>query len=198
MSTFNSTRVYLNTKPAKFQQSASIYRSPVPLGTENFYFNQEAVKVAVCFSDTNGHKVSKASLIASVHLTNKRLILLAQSTSIAPTKPDLFDTCEFQLSDFKSLKSELTYNKGLRFDIKTIRNEKIRIDLKFNNKKDAARRESLREYIKMATSAMLASRMPSVGIPLQRQYSYTHDGLPSYLEATTNTHVDSIAPPAYS
>lgn len=188
MALFNSTRVYLNTKRSRGSKTSSIYRVPVPQVNESFFFNQDAIKVIV-YDYTNNAISYKESSMASIHLTNKRLILLSQSTSIASTMLNHFDTCEFQLSDFQSLKTHLIQKKGLRFDIKTLQGLDIRIDITFLNKKDAHRRESLKEYVKMATSAILA-RGRSSAIP-----TYTHDDLPSYLEATTNS---SVAPPAYS
>ena len=197
MATFNHTRVYLNTRLNKITQSTSIYRTPVPIVNESFYFNQESAKTTVYYSRDNSLCHKECSM-TSIHLTNKRLILLAQSASIAPTKPSYFDTCEVQLSDFKSLKSKLLLKRGVRFDIKTTRGEMIGIEIKFINKKDANRRESLREYIKMATSAILSSQVPLQGIPLRPQQDvWTHDDLPSYLEAINNGTGSVIAPPAY-
>ncbi|GAA5804393.1 hypothetical protein HPULCUR_009882 [Helicostylum pulchrum] len=197
MASFNCTSVYLNTKSSKTHKLPSIYRVPVSQVNESYYFNQDSIKVIVyyCAGSSSNTVNYKESLTASIHLTNKRLILLSQSTSIAPTKPNYFDTCEFQLSDFQSLKTKSTYKKGLQLDIKTIRNENIKIDIAFNNKKDANRRESLKEYIKMATSAMLADRVRNVGTA-QQPTAWTQDDLPSYREATTNAN--TIAPPAYS
>lgn len=188
MTSFNSTRVYLNTKSSRDGKVASIYRVPVPQVNESFFFNQDSVKVIV-YNYTNVISYKESS-IASIHLTNKRLILLSQSTSIASTKPNHFDTCEFQLSDFQSLKTQMIHKKGLRFDIKTVQGQDIRIDITFSNKKDANRRDSLKEYLKMATSAILSSGHQG---PIQQ--TWTQDDLPSYLEATTN---GSVAPPAYS
>lgn len=194
MATFNSTGVYLNTKSSK-NGLPSIYRVPVSQAHESFYFNQDSIKAIVyCYTDTNTI-CYKESLIASIHLTNKRLILLSQSTSIASPEPSHFDTCELQLSNLESLKTKSIYKKGLRLDIKTLagRNQSIRIDITFNNKKDANRREALKEYIKMAVSPMLSGRArDTVRLPL----AWAQDDLPSYIEATSNAN--SIAPPAYS
>jgi hypothetical protein len=189
--------VYLHTRPTKNGRVPSVYRVAIPQSNESFYFNQESVK-AIVYCDTNHDLKYRESLIASIHLTNKRLLLISQSSSIAPTKPTCFDTCEFQLTDFKSLKSKLTHRKGLRLDIKTCRNENICIELKFDSKKDANRRESLREYIKMATSAVLSGQGQCQAISQPQQQVWDHDDLPSYLEATTNNNISSIAPPAYS
>ncbi|KAI8095143.1 hypothetical protein BDF21DRAFT_405278, partial [Thamnidium elegans] len=194
MASFNSTSVYLNTKSSKTGKLPSVYRVPVSQVHESYYFNQDSIKAIVYYNAGSNTVSYKESLIASIHLTNKRLILLSQSTSIASTEPNHFDTCELQLSDFQSLKTKSTYKKGLRLDIKTIRNENIKIDITFNNKKDANRRESLKEYIKMATSALLADRIRNPGFA-QQPTAWTQDDLPSYLEATTNSN--SIAPPAY-
>lgn len=180
MASYNATPVYLHAKSSKHDKNAIIYRVPVPQDNESFFFNQDAIQVIVYH-----HSAYKESLIASIHLTNQRLILLSQSTSIASTKANQFDTCEFQLSDFQSLKTQLIHKRTLRFDIKTVQRHDVRIDITFRNKKDAHRRESLKEYVKMATSAILSRG------PIQR----IHDDLPSYLEATTN---GSVAPPAYS
>ncbi|GAA5810518.1 hypothetical protein MFLAVUS_003941 [Mucor flavus] len=195
MASFNSTSVYLKTKSSKTNRLASIYRVPVSQVHESYYFNQDAIKVIVYYYAGSNTLSYKESLIASIHLTSKRLILLSQSTSIASPKLNHFDTCEFQLADFQSLKIKSTYKKGLQLNIKTVRNENIKIDITFHNKKDANRRESLKEYIKMATSAMLADRARNVGTA-QPPTVWTQDVLPSYREATTNT--SSIAPPAYS
>lgn len=198
MASFNTTRVYLHTRHTNNESLASIYRVAIPLSNESFYFNQESVK-AIVYCDTDNNLKYRESSIASIHLTNKRLILISQSTSIAPTNPNCFDTCEFQLSNFQSLKSKLTHKKGLRLDIKAITGEIIRIDLKFGSKKDANRRESLREYIKMATSAILSNQICCQVISQPQQQVWDHDDLPSYLEATTNNNIAStIAPPAYS
>lgn len=196
MASFDNTRVYLNTKKPKYGQPVVIYRVPVPLVNESFYFNQEAIQANVYYKhhDTTTYKKSET---ASIHLTNKRLVLLSQSTSIAPTDPNNFDTCEMQLSDFQSLKSDTRLHKRkLRFDIETIRNETIRIDIKFKNKKDANRRESLKEYIKMATSAIFSSHIHSYQQPSQPSQPQ-QDNLPSYFEATRSNSV-AVAPPAYS
>ncbi|KAG2210080.1 hypothetical protein INT46_001910 [Mucor plumbeus] len=192
MASFDTTRVYLNTKKQKYGQPIVIYRVPVPLVNESFYFNQEAIQAIVYYKHHNT-TIYKKSDIASIHLTNKRLVLLSQSTSIALTDVNHFDTCEMQLSDFQSLKSDTRMHKRkLRFDIETIRNEIIRIDIKFMNKKDANRRESLKEYIKMATSAIFSSQVRNYQQPSQPQ----QDSLPSYFEAT---RINSVAaPPAYS
>ncbi|GAN01697.1 hypothetical protein MAM1_0010d01131 [Mucor ambiguus] len=196
MASFNTTRVYLNTRKPKYGEPVVVYRVPVPLVKESFYFNQEAIQATVYYKHHNTC-VHKESDIASIHLTNKRLILLSQSTSIAPTDMNHFDTCEMQLSDFQSLKSDSRMHKRkMRFDIETIRNETIRIDIKFKNKKDANRRESLKEYIKMATSAIAASQIRNYS---QGSQQTQQENLPSYFEATQSpTAHTAAAPPAYS
>ncbi|EPB85094.1 hypothetical protein HMPREF1544_08146 [Mucor circinelloides 1006PhL] len=195
MASFDTTSVYLNTRKSKYGEPVVIYRVPVPLVNESFYFNQEAIQAIVRYKHRSTF-VSKESDIASIHLTNKRLILLSQSTSIAPTDMNHFDTCEMQLSDFQSLKSDTRmHKKRIRFDIETIRNETIRIDIKFKSKKDANRRESLKEYIKMATSAIAASQFRNYSQPSQQTQQ---DNLPSYFEATHSNTANATAPPAYS
>jgi hypothetical protein len=198
MVSFNNTRVYLNTKRSKHGEGVSIYRVPVPLPNESFYFNQESIRATVYY-DLNT-SASKKSELTSVHLTNKRLVILSQSSSMAPSDTEhFFDTCEFQLNDFLSLKSDIRYRKKLGFHIKTIHNEDVRLELKFKDKKAASRRDSLREYIKMATSAMLAARGRVASNQQQTRIQLPQDDLPSYLEATTNNGTGvSIAPPAYS
>ncbi|CEP07020.1 hypothetical protein [Parasitella parasitica] len=196
MASFDTTRVCVNTKKPKYGQAVVIYRVPAPLVNESFYFNQEAIQVNVHYKH-HSTTIYKESDIASIHLTNKRLVLVSQPTSVAPTDINHFDTCEMQLSDFQSLKSSDTkmHKRRIRFDIQTIRNETIRLDIKFKNKKDASRRESLKEYIKMATSAITASHLrnyPHEQISQQPQ----QDTLPSYFEATHNNTF--AAPPAYS
>lgn len=202
MASFNNTRVYLNTKRTKYGESVSIYRVPVPLPNESFYFNQESIKAAVYYDLNRNASSYKKSELASIHLTNKRLIILSQSSSMAPSDTEhFFDTCEFQLNDFLSLKSDIGYRKKLSFHIKSVHDVNIRLELKFKDKKAANRRDSLREYIKMATSAILAAR-GRIGGNQQQQQTTTHrpeDELPSYLEATTNNGAGmSVAPPAYS
>lgn len=202
MVTFNNTSVYINTKSARNGRIASIHRVPVPQVNENFYFNQESIKAIVYYYTNNSTTLCfKESSTASIHLTNKRLILLSQSTSIASANQNQFDTSEFQLSDFQSLKSKLMHKRGLRFDIVTIRNEKIRTDVTFSNNKDANRRDSLKEYIKMATSAILSNRARyfQQSQQQQQQQVLVQDELPSYLEVTrTASFSGSInAPPAY-
>jgi hypothetical protein len=200
MASFNNTRIYLNTKRPKHGEAVSIYRVPVPHPNESFYFNQESIKATVYYELGSNATICKKSELASVHLTNKRLIILSQSSSMAPSDTErFFDTCEFQLNDFLSLKSDIRYRKKLGFHIKTIRDKDIRLELKFNDKKAANRRESLREYIKMATSAILAARGRFTGNQQQTRTHQPQDDLPSYLEATTNNGTGvSIAPPAYS
>ncbi|KAI8988211.1 hypothetical protein BDF20DRAFT_910734 [Mycotypha africana] len=208
MASFNTTKVYLNTRKRRTMnnkdQMMSIYRVPVPLVNEKFYFNQEAVQVIVYQKIALGSRTTlnvQEADMASVHLTNKRLIFLAQSTSIAPPRDQhRFDTCEFRLSEFRSLKTTLVRKKRLRFDIKTLHHgDDIRVDIKFINKEDAVkRRDALRDYLKMATNAIASSLTPNESLRLSTEDS----GLPSYFEAihsSTHTHAPSpaLSPPAY-
>lgn len=187
MATFDNTGLHTNTKRVKdkYHKTVSItYKVPVPQESESFYFNQESIQVSISIND---NQLVKQANNASIHITNKRFILVSQ------TPTSTFNTFEVQLNQFKSLKSKLLFNKKLRFDILLVDNlQLIKVELKFNNKQDARRRESLSEYLKMATSAIISmNQLQHPPLFLQE------DTLPSYFEATHHHSLD-VLPPAYS
>lgn len=187
MASFDHTAIQTNTKRAKDKHNKTVliaYKAPVPEENESFYFNQESIQVNISIND---NQLVRNSLNASIHITNKRLILISQTTELST-----FDTFEIQLNMFKSLKSKLLFNKKLRFDIVLIDNlQLVKIELKFNNKHDARRRESLSEYLKMATSAIISmNQLQHPPMLLQEE------NLPTYFEATQHHSLD--VPPAYS
>ncbi|KAI8980318.1 hypothetical protein BDB01DRAFT_797347 [Pilobolus umbonatus] len=194
MAKFNQTAVYINSRQSK-QRAYILQRIPVAKPNESFYFNHGPFRVDVfCLHANDNAKHVYTASDVSLHITNKRLILVSQSASI--TGINMFNSCEFQLSEFQSLKTEMIRKKKIRLEIRTVDGGIYNLEIAFKDKKDASsRRDSLSEYLKMATSAVISSNQHT-----HNWYSlgthHHHEELPSYLEAVNDTLY--IAPPAYT
>ncbi|KAI8887187.1 hypothetical protein K501DRAFT_269158 [Backusella circina FSU 941] len=174
MATFNQTKVYLYTKIEK--ETTMLYRVPAVSESETFFYNHEPIQVIIY---TGSHYCISKS--ASIHLTDHRLIFISQFNSLYADEPDRFDTCEFLLGNFRSLKHKYQDKDAITFHIVTLDQTNIRIDMMFP-KGMAKSRESVCEYLGMAVMDMRRQQ------PAQEPVL---DGLPTYSEATR-------PPPSYS
>jgi hypothetical protein len=174
MATFNQTRAYLYTKTDK--EDTILYRIPAVSESETFFYNHEPIQVIIYTG--NHYRISKS---ASIHLTDHRLAFISQLNSMYPKEQDHFDTCEFLLANFQSLKHKYQDKDAITFYIVTLDQTNVRIDMMFPKDK-AKNRESICEYLGMAVMDMRRQQ------PAQEPIL---DGPPSYSEAT-------CPPPSYS
>ncbi|KAI9299296.1 hypothetical protein BJ944DRAFT_274324 [Cunninghamella echinulata] len=252
MSSYNNTQTKLIRTTNRYSNITYTRLTPIPLPNESFYFNQDDVKAKIAsIRAPFNNRVYKRT---SVHVTDKRIIILAQPLSTKKNSSEEDDDDEIENEnenneELKSFQLDLAYTLSLKttkvkkhkliLDI-SVQNqwESIQIHLSFP-KKDASRRDSFKEYINLVMAGCVSKRLvisapppsppsssfpTSTSMPLMRHYStasfasslFSHrrpsDGLPSYLQALTDTsspimHSSSSSPffntreelpPAYS
>ncbi|CAO3630807.1 unnamed protein product [Cunninghamella blakesleeana] len=169
MASFNNTQTKLIRTTNRYSSVPSTRLTPIPLPGESFYFNQDYVKTKIsCIRVPINNQVFKRT---SVHITDKRIIFLAQP--LTDTDDDSDDhqdnhalwTFQLDLPFILSLKTTNLKKHKLVLDI-SVRNqwESIQIHLSFNNqkkKKDHARRDSFKEYINLVMAGYASNRASS-------------------------------------
>ncbi|CAO3634661.1 unnamed protein product [Cunninghamella echinulata] len=151
--------------------------TPIPLPNESFYFNQDDVKAKIAsIRAPFNNQVYKRT---SVHVTDKRIIILAQPL---PTKKNNSeeddDDNEHEHEhehehenneELKSFQLDLAYTLSLKTN--KIKKHKLILDISVQNqwesiqihlsfpKKDASRRDSFKEYINLVMAGCVSKRL---------------------------------------
>ncbi|KAI8377662.1 uncharacterized protein BYT42DRAFT_571146 [Radiomyces spectabilis] len=180
MASVNNTQIIITS--ADSGPTTGFRRTPAPDNPESFYFNHDPISAVIHADDGRRYKLENAS----VHLTDKRLVLLVQPNLYSASRRHSYhessSVFSFQVDLFNlaSLKWESPKSKAMQLRITTCQQETYIVQLKFS-KADRARQNAFKEYLEMITSASV-SRRRSVA-SLNSAAPWLQDELPSYGEA---------------
>ncbi|KAI9268045.1 hypothetical protein BDA99DRAFT_597883 [Phascolomyces articulosus] len=207
MSSINQTRVSLRRIYSKMTEhftssyptsTTQFHLVPSPQPHESFYFNQEPISASI---QDSHHSIQAKMDIASVHLTDQRLVLLLQdhssminSTSNSSSNNGsitrMASTFQIDLSQVASLKCKLTFRCGINLSLNLVNSTNaapVRIQLIFE-KRDRNRRDAFKEYLNMIMAGLFSrKRVFSMHQQLPSQLLREHEQLPSYNQALSDT-----------